>query len=85
MLVKNQVYEAVVTDYTAVPLLKPIFIGGEQVYELPALHSIREYCGTQIASLWEEVRRFENPHRYYVDLSQRLWDIKQELLRAKSN
>ncbi len=75
----------IVTDYTAVPLLKPIFIGGEQVYELPALHSIREYCGTQIASLWEEVRRFENPHRYYVDLSQRLWDIKQELLRAKSN
>ena len=75
----------IVTDYTAVPLLKPIFIGGEQVYELPALHSIREYCGSQIASLWEEVRRFENPHRYYVDLSQRLWDIKQELLRAKSN
>lgn len=75
----------IVTDYTAVPLLKPIFIGGEQVYELPTLHSIREYCGAQIASLWEEVRRFENPHRYYVDLSQRLWDIKQELLRAKSN
>lgn len=75
----------IVTNYTAVPLLKPIFIGGEQVYELPALHSIREYCGAQIASLWEEVRRFENPHRYYVDLSQRLWDIKQELLRAKSN
>lgn len=75
----------IVTDYTAVPLLKPIFIGGEQVYELPALHSIREYCGAQIASLWEEVRRFENPHGYYVDLSQRLWDIKQELLRAKSN
>ncbi len=75
----------IVTDYTAVPLLKPIFIGGEQVYELPALHSIREYCGAQIASLWEEVRRFENPHRYYGDLSQRLWDIKQELLRAKSN
>lgn len=75
----------IVTDYTAVPLLKPIFIGGEQVYELPTLHSIREYCGAQIASLWEEVRRFENPHRYYVDLSQRLWDIKQELLRVKSN
>ena len=75
----------IVTDYTAVPLLKPIFIGGEQVYELPALHSIREYCGAQIASLWEEVRRFENPHRYYVDLSKRLWDIKQELLLAKSN
>ena len=75
----------IVTDYTAVPLLKPIFIGGEQVYELPTLRSIREYCGAQIASLWEEVRRFENPHRYYVDLSQRLWDIKQGLLRAKSN
>ena len=75
----------IVTDYTAVPLLKPIFIDGEQVYELPTLRSIREYCGAQIASLWEEVRRFENPHRYYVDLSQRLWDIKQGLLRAKSN
>lgn len=73
----------VITDYTAVPLLKPIFIGGEQVYELPDLHTIREYCGEQIASLWEEVRRFENPHKYYVDLSQKLWDIKQELLRVK--
>ena len=71
----------IVTDYTAVPLLKPIFIGGEQVYELPALHSIREYCGAQIASLWEEVRRFENPHRYYVDLSQKLWDIKMNLIK----
>ncbi len=73
----------VITDYTAVPLLKPIFIGGEQVYELPDLRTIREYCGEQIASLWEEVRRFENPHKYYVDLSQKLWDIKQELLRVK--
>ena len=35
----------------------------------------------QVDTLWEEVKRFENPHGYYVDLSQKLWDIKQQLLR----
>lgn len=68
------------TDFTAVELLKPIFVGGELVYETPTLEEMRTYCQEQVATLWEEVRRFENPHRYYVDLSQKLWDLRQELL-----
>ena len=69
-----------VSDYYAVELLKPIFLNGELVYDSPDISSIRDYCSEQVATLWEEVRRFENPHRYYVDLSQRLWDLKNELL-----
>lgn len=69
-----------VTDFEAVELMKPIFIGGELVYETPKLSEIRAYCEAQVATLWEEVRRFENPHRYYVDLSKQLWDLKQSLL-----
>lgn len=72
-----------VTDFEAVELMKPIFIGGELVYNTPALSEMREYCAAQVATLWEEVRRFENPHRYYVDLSKQLWDLKQALLNEK--
>ncbi len=69
-----------VTDYTAVELQKTIFLSGKQVYKSPSLEEMRTYCKTQVAMLWEEVRRFENPHRYYVDLSQKLWDLRQNLL-----
>lgn len=69
-----------VTDFEAVELLKPIFLNGELVYETPELSETREYCKAQVANLWDEVRRFENPHRYYVDLSQKLWDLKNQLL-----
>ena len=51
-----------------------------RVYESPALPRIREYCAAQVDTLWDEVTRFENPHRYYVDLSQKLWDERQRLL-----
>ena len=70
----------VCTSYTLRELLVPIFQGGECVYESPSVAEIREYCLREVATLWEEVRRFENPHRYYVDLSKKLWDIKRELL-----
>lgn len=73
-----------VTDYTARELLKPIFVGGECVYKHKPIDEIRAYCAEQVEALWEEVRRFENPHRYYVDLSQKLWDIKHELLEKYS-
>ena len=59
----------------------PIFQGGRLVYRRPALKDIQAYCREQVDTLWDEVKRFENPHTYYVDLSQRLWDIKQGLLR----
>ena len=76
-----------VTNYTAKELLIPIFKAGECVYESPSIHEIRDYCKAQIMTLWDEVKRFENPHKYYVDLSRKLWDIKQGLLmnRGKNN
>ena len=72
-----------VTDYTLRELQIPIFKNGECVYESPTVKEIRDYCRSQVLSLWEEVRRFENPHRYYVDLSQKLWDIKRGLLEKR--
>ncbi len=68
------------TDYTLRELLVPVFKGGECVYKSPALSEIRDYCLSQIDGLWDEVKRFENPHKYYVDLSERLWNIKHSLL-----
>ncbi len=67
-------------DYTAKELLIPIFKEGELVYDIPSLEHVREYCLQQIDTLWEEVKRFSNPHIYYVDLSKRLWDVKQEMI-----
>ncbi len=69
-----------VTDFTARPLQVPVFEGGKQVYTSPEIEEIRSYCSQQLDTLWDEVKRFENPHSYYVDLSQRLWDIKHGLL-----
>lgn len=71
------------TNYTAKSLLVPIFKGGELVYEEPSLEEIRESCLSQIDDLWDEVKRFENPHTYYVDLSKKLWDVKYGLLAEK--
>lgn len=68
------------TDFTAKKLLVPIFIGGKCVYTSPDIEQIRKYCKEQTDTLWDEVTRFENPHNYYVDLSQKLWDIKHTLL-----
>ncbi|MBM6850543.1 nicotinate phosphoribosyltransferase [Oscillibacter valericigenes] len=69
------------TNFTAKPLQVPVFQGGKLVYRLPALSEIQAYCRAQVDTLWDTVKRFENPHTYYVDLSQRLFDIKQDLLR----
>ena len=71
----------IVTDFTAVELLVPIFRRGEKVYQSPSITEMRSYCAAQIDLQWDEVKRFENPHNYYVDLSQKLWDIKQDLLK----
>lgn len=74
-----------IEDYTAVPLLQPIFQGGKLVYHLPTLEEARAYCAQQVGTLWEEVKRFENPHNYYVDLSPKLWQIKHELLKEQGH
>ena len=72
------------TNYTVRELLVPIFKDGKLVYTAPSISEIRDYCLKQVDTLWDEVKRFENPHRYYVDLSEKLWTVKQSLLRKKS-
>ena len=74
-----------VYNFTAKELQVPIFKNGELVYQMPTLKEIREYCRAQVDTLWDEVKRFDNPHSYYVDLSQKLWDIKYSLLKNNSN
>ena len=67
-------------NFVAKELQVPVFIGGECIYESPSIHEIQAYCKQQLDTLWDEVKRFENPHNYYVDLSQKLWDVKRALL-----
>ncbi len=68
-------------NYTLKKMLEPIFINGEQVYESPSLKAIKAYTQKQLDSLWDEAKRFDYPHRYYVDLSNKLWDIKHDLIK----
>ncbi len=87
---ENEPYELFDPDYTwkrktiknfvARPLLQKLFEKGSCVYERPALDEIKAYCSQQVDTLWEEVLRFENPHNYYVDLSQVLWDEKKKMI-----
>ena len=70
------------TDFVAEELMKPIFRQGVCVYDRPDTEAIRAHCRAQLDMQWEEVKRFDNPHNYYVDLSQRLWDCKQALLKS---
>lgn len=74
-----------VENFTARELMKQIFKDGKLVYESPSIKEIRDYCSREVDSLWDEVKRFENPHGYYVDLSQKLYDIKTELLYEGAN
>ena len=68
------------TNFRAENMMVHVFRNGELVYKLPTLEEIRSYCAEQLDTLWPEVKRFENPHGYYVDLSDRLWDIRHDLL-----
>ena len=74
-----------VKDYESRELLVPIFKNGECVYESPEFDEIVKYAKSEIDTLWDEITRFENPHTYYVDLSQKLWKIKNELLSKNSD
>ena len=65
-------------------LLVPVFESGKLVYDIPPLSDVRDYCAREVETLWDEVRRFENPHNYYVDLSQRLWDERQRLIDERA-
>ena len=69
------------TNFTPKPLLVQIFEKGVCIYENPSVHDIQQYCKDQLDLFWDEVKRFDRPHRYFVDLSQELWDIKDQLLK----
>ena len=69
-----------ILDFSAVELQGPIFTKGICVYNSPDLKEIRKYCEQQLDTIWDEVKRFENPHKYYVDLSENLWNEKYKLL-----
>ena len=69
-----------ITNYTIKNLRVQIYDGGKRVYERPSVKEVQKYCKDQIETIWEETLRFENPQTYYVDLSQKLWDLKQGLM-----
>ncbi|MEE0957455.1 MAG: nicotinate phosphoribosyltransferase [Ruminococcus sp.] len=69
-------------NFSARELLVPVFQNGECVYECPSIGEIADYCRNQVELLWDEVKRFENPHDYYVDLSQQLYEIKNILVNV---
>ena len=74
-----------IENFVARPLLVPIFLKGELVYDKPSMQDIVDYSKREIDTLWEELLRFERPHKYYVDLSKELWDLKTSLLEKFSD
>ncbi len=72
----------VMQNFQAVELQVPVFQNGELVCQLPTLREIKTICGYQVSTLWPEVKRFDNPHQYYVDLSPKLMALKDEMLNA---
>ena len=70
------------TDFRIRELQVPIFKKGKLVYKQPGLKELQEYCAKEVAGLWDEVKRFENPHKYNVDLSKKLWTLKHDMLAA---
>ena len=73
-----------VSNFYTRPLLVPIFSAGRSVYDAPPLAEVRNYCAREVDRLWEEILRFENPQKYYVDLSADLWELKNRMLHDYS-
>jgi len=73
------------TNIELKPLLVPIFVDGKKVYNEPSLEEIKAFCAQQIDNLWDEVKRLEYPHIYYVDYSEKLWLEQMRLLNEKQN
>ena len=73
-----------VENFVAKKLQVKVYEKGKQVYESPSVREISQYCKEQVELLWDEVKRFEKPHTYYVDLSQKLWEQRSELLHKHS-
>ena len=74
-----------ITNYYTKDLLVPIFQKGKLVYKNPSVLEIKEFAKKECKKFWPEILRFENPHTYYVDLSNELWSIKQKLLHESTN
>ncbi|WBW50279.1 nicotinate phosphoribosyltransferase [Peptoniphilus equinus] len=72
----------VLKNFEAVALLEPVYEQGQLVYDMPSLDAIRDRARDQVERLWDEVKRLESPQEYIVDLSQALWDLKDQLLKA---
>ena len=72
------------SNFYAKEMLIPVFKAGKCVYDKPSYAEICGYCKAQVDTLWEEIKRFENPHTYYVDLSEKLWKVKNELLEKNT-
>ncbi len=77
--------KTVLKDYHIKELQVKIFDKGNCIYKSPNIEEIKQYCKEQVNTLWDEVLRFENPHQYYVDLSQNLWMLKHDLINKYSN
>ena len=67
-------------NFRAYEMMVPIFKDGQLVYKLPSLKEIKTYCAYQVSTLWPEVKRFDYPHQYYVDLSPKLMELKDKML-----
>ena len=74
-----------ISNFNVELLTTQIYDKGKKVYKSPDVHQIKKHCEREVARLWDEVKRFEFPHKYYVDLSPKLWNIKDELLKKYSN
>ena len=74
-----------IESFIARELFVKVFDKGELVYKSPTVKDIRDYCEEQVETIWDEVQRFENPHTYYVDLSEKLWKIREELFKEFTN
>jgi len=73
-----------ITNFSVEELTQQIYEKGKRIYESPNVHEIKKHCEKEIGRLWDEVKRFEFPHKYYVDLSPKLWNLKDELLKKYS-
>ena len=81
MLNKTKNYSQNIKNYNVKELQEAIFVGGELVYQDPTVVEKQRYCEEQMATLYPEVKRTENPHLYYIDLSRKLLQLKKELIK----
>lgn len=72
----------ILDNYYVKPLLVKLFEKGKCVYDCPDVHEIRDFCNAEVGNLWDEIKRFERPHEYFVDLSEDLWNTKDTLLKS---